>query len=59
MLGATCERVSIVWRGLAAGLLPARLLAVQKWRDQFLNPKLGAGRRQQLIVALARSFGVD
>jgi transposase len=31
----------------------------QKWREQILNPKLGAGRRKQLIVALARGFGVD
>ena len=31
----------------------------QKWREHILNPKLGAGRRQQLIVALARGFGVD
>jgi PAS domain S-box-containing protein len=31
----------------------------KKWREQILNPKLGAGRRKQLIVALARGFGVD
>jgi len=31
----------------------------KKWRAQILNPKLGAGRRKQLIVALARGFGVD
>jgi hypothetical protein len=29
----------------------------KKWREQILNPKLGVGRRQQLIVALARGFG--
>jgi len=31
----------------------------KKWRDQILNPKTSAGRRKQLIVALARGFGVD
>jgi transposase len=31
----------------------------KKWREQILNPKIGAGRRKQLIVALARGFGVD
>ena len=31
----------------------------KKWREPILNPKLGAGRRKQLIVALARGFGVD
>jgi transposase len=31
----------------------------KKWRDQILNPKTSSGRRKQLIVALARGFGVD
>ena len=31
----------------------------QKWREQILDPKTSAGRKKQLIVALARGFGVD
>ena len=31
----------------------------KKWREQILNPKTSSGRRKQLIVALARGFGVD
>ena len=31
----------------------------KKWRAQILDPKTGAGRKKQLIVALARGFGVD
>ena len=31
----------------------------KKWREQILNPKIGPARRKQLIVALARGFGVD
>ena len=31
----------------------------QKWRAQILDPKTSPGRRKQLIVALARGFGVD
>ena len=33
--------------------------SARKWRAQILNPKTSAGRRKQLIVALARGFGVD
>ena len=31
----------------------------QKWRAQILDPKTLGGRKKQLIVALARGFGVD
>jgi transposase len=31
----------------------------QKWRAQILDPKTSGGRKKQLIVALARHFGVD
>jgi transposase len=31
----------------------------QKWRGQILDPKTLGGRKKQLIVALARGFGVD
>ncbi len=31
----------------------------RKWRPQILDPKTSPGRRKQLIVALARGFGVD
>ncbi len=31
----------------------------QKWRAQILDPKTLGGRKKQLVVALARGFGVD
>lgn len=31
----------------------------QKWRPQILDPKTPAGRKKQMVVALARGFGVD
>jgi transposase len=31
----------------------------KKWRGQILDPKTLGGRKKQLIVALARGFGVD
>jgi len=31
----------------------------KKWRAQILDPKTSGGRKKQLIVALARGFGVD
>ena len=31
----------------------------KKWRAQILDPKTSGGRKKQLIVALARTFGVD
>jgi hypothetical protein len=31
----------------------------KKWRAQILDPKTLGGRTKQLIVALARGFGVD
>jgi transposase len=31
----------------------------RKWRGQILDPKTPGGRKKQLIVALARGFGVD
>jgi len=31
----------------------------KKWRAQILDPRTSGGRKKQLIVALARSFGVD
>jgi transposase len=31
----------------------------KKWRAQIIDPKTSGGRKKQLIVALARGFGVD
>jgi hypothetical protein len=31
----------------------------KKWRGQILDPRTLGGRKKQLIVALARGFGVD
>jgi len=31
----------------------------KKWRGQILDPKTSKGRKKQLLVALARGFGVD
>lgn len=31
----------------------------KKWRAQILDPKTSGGRKKQLVVALARNFGVD
>lgn len=32
---------------------------VRKWADGLADPKTGAGRRKQIIVAIAREFAVD
>jgi transposase len=31
----------------------------RKWRSQIIDPRTPGGRKKQLIVALARSFGID
>lgn len=31
----------------------------QKWRGQIIDPRTTGGRKKQLVVALARGFGVD
>ena len=31
----------------------------QKWRAQIIDPQTPGGRKKQLVVALARGFGVD
>jgi len=31
----------------------------KKWRAQIIDPHTGGGRKKQLIVALARGFGID
>ncbi len=31
----------------------------RKWRAQIIDPKTKGGRKKQLVVALARGFGVD
>ena len=31
----------------------------KKWRTQIIDPRTPGGRKKQLVVALARGFGVD
>ena len=31
----------------------------KKWREKILDPHTSGGRKKQLVVALARGFGVD
>jgi len=50
---ALCE---LMWRIL---LYQPKYRLCRKWRAQIINPKTSPGRKKQLLVALARGFGVD
>jgi len=50
---ALCEAA---WRLLK---YPPGYRLCKKWRGQILDPKTLGGRKKQLVVALARGFGVD
>lgn len=32
---------------------------IDKWREELLSPKLGAGRKKKIVVAIARQLAVD
>ena len=60
------QRIAAIKSPVALGEAAWRLVKYQpqyrlckKWRGQILDPKTLGGRKKQLIVALARGFGVD